>query len=65
VPMGRSLPDRPMTDAELEAKVGAQAAWGSPWCEADVVIARCWSAEDLPHPEPLMALLRRNAGATA
>ena len=65
VPMGRSLPDRPMTDAELEAKVGAQAAWGSPWCDADAVIARCWSAEDLPHPEPLMALLRRNAGATA
>lgn len=57
VPMGRGLPDRPLTDAELEAKASGLIGSGAAWCNATALLALCWRAEQLATLAPLTALL--------
>lgn len=61
VPMARGLPDRPLSDAELNVKAGLLIGLGAPWCDAHGLLQLAWGAEDLPSLEPLSALLRREA----
>jgi 2-methylcitrate dehydratase PrpD len=61
VPMGRGLPDRPLTDAELEAKARLLIAWGAPWCDAGAVIGPAWAAEEPGRLGMLCAALRPGA----
>jgi 2-methylcitrate dehydratase PrpD len=57
VPVGRGLPNRPLTDAELEAKARLLIGWGAPWCDAGRVIELAWRAEALDGLAPFSAAL--------
>jgi 2-methylcitrate dehydratase PrpD len=53
---GRGTPGRPMSDAELDAKVRELAAYGAPSVDADSVIAAVRGIEDDPDPTRLLRL---------
>ena len=57
VTIGRGLPDRPLTEAELDAKLRGLAAWGAPWCETERLIAALRGAEELRDVRALSPLL--------
>jgi 2-methylcitrate dehydratase PrpD len=58
VPMARGLPDRPLDDDALNAKARLLIRWGSPWCDADVLLQQAWRTNELPGLGPLSAALR-------
>jgi len=53
---GRGTPGRPMSDIELDAKVGELAAWGAPFVDAPGLIAAIRDVETLGDAAHIMRL---------
>jgi 2-methylcitrate dehydratase PrpD len=49
--------ERPLSDAELEAKLRELAADATPWCEADRLIDAVWTLDRAAAVDPVMALV--------